>query len=637
MSLVNYSNLDFDQIRNNIKDYLRSNSNFTDYDFEGSNLSAIIDILAYNTYITSFNANMIANEVFIDSASLRENVVSLARNIGYIPKSKTAARAVVSFLVDLTTTREKYPLTLTLKKGPVCTSASSVNGQTYVFLIPDDITVPVVDGVAFFNEVTIYEGTLIETTFNVRSIDPNQRYILDNAGIDTNTINIFVRDSVNSNSGNKFQIVNNLFDAGRESNIAFLQEVEDQRYELLFGDGIFGRKLESGNNVEISYIVTSGSNSNGISNFTYIGRIFDNEESLINSGISLISVLSPSEYGEDIESVSFIKKYAPKTYSSQNRAVTPSDYESLIPRIYPEADLVTAYGGEELDPPQFGRVFLAIKPKFSQFVPDTIKLNLKKELKRYSVAGIVPEIVDMKLLYVEFASNVYYNRNKATSANIVKNEVFNSVIAYSQSSELNRYGARFKYSKFQRIIDDSNEAITSNITTIQIRRDLSPILNSTATYEICFGNEFQIIETSGFNIKSSGFEIDGVTGTCYLADIPFEDNTSIGEIVIFRVKSNITADVILRDVGVVDYIKGEINLNPINIISTQKFSGTTPIIEISAIPKSNDVISLQDLYLILDVNNSQINMIQDNIESGSDISGTTYIRSSSYFTGNLTR
>jgi hypothetical protein len=637
MSLVNYSNLDFDQIRNNIKDYLRSNSNFTDYDFEGSNLSTIIDVLAYNTYITSFNANMIANEVFIDSASLRENVVSLARNIGYVPRSKTASRSVVSFLVDLTTSREKYPITLTLKKGPVCTSSSSINGQTYVFLIPDDITVPVVDGVAFFEEITIYEGTLIETSFNVRSIDLTQRFILDNAGIDTNTINVFVRDNINSNSGNKFQIVNNLFNLDKRSNIAFLQEVEDERYELLFGDGIFGKKLENNNVIEVSYIVTSGNNANGISNFTYIGRIFDNDETLINTGISLISVLSPSDFGENIESVSFIKKYAPRVYSSQNRAVTPSDYESLIPRIYPEADLVTAYGGEELDPPQYGRVFLAIKPKFSQFVPDTIKLNLKRELKKYSVAGIIPEIVDMKLLYVEFISNVYYNRNRSLSSNVIKNEVFNSVISYSRSSELNRYGARFKYSKFQRIIDDSNEAITSNITTIQIRRDLAPILNSTATYEICFGNEFQIIESSGFNIKSSGFEIDGVTGICYFADIPFEDNTSIGEIVIFRLRSDLFADVILRDVGIVDYVKGEINLNPINIISTQKFSGSMPIIEISAIPKSNDVISLQDLYLILDINKSQINMVQDNIESGADISGTTYIRSSSYFTGNLIR
>lgn len=637
MSLVNYSNLDFDQIKDNIKDYLRANSNFSDYDYEGSNLSTIIDILAYNTYITSFNANMIANEVFIDSASLRENVVSLARNIGYVPRSKTASRAVISFLVDLTTSREKFPISLTLKKGPVCTSANSLNGQTYVFLIPDDITVPVVDGIAFFNDVTIYEGTLIETTFTVKSTDVNQRFILDNSGIDSGTINIFVRDNINSNSGNKFQIVDNLFDAGRESNIVFLQEVEDQRYELLFGDGIFGRKLETGNVVEVSYIVTTGSSANGISNFSYIGRIFDNEESLINSGISLISVSSIADFGEDIESVSFIKKYAPRLYSSQNRAVTPADYESLIPRIYPEADLVTVYGGEELDPPQYGRVFLAIKPKFSQFVPDTIKLNLKKELKKYSVAGIVPEIVDMKFLYVEFVSNVYYNKNRAISSNTVRNEVFNSVISYSKSSELNRYGARFKYSKFQRIVDDSNEAITSNITTIQIRRDLSPILNANATYEICFGNEFQIIEESGFNIKSSGFTIDGVTGTCYITDIPFEDNKSIGEIVIFRLKSSDTADVILRDVGIVDYIKGEINLNPINITSTSKVSGTTPIIEISAIPKSNDVISLQDLYLILDVNNSQINMVQDNIDSGADISGTTYIRSSSYFTGNLTR
>jgi hypothetical protein len=636
MSLVNYSNLDFDQIKDNIKDYLRANSNFTDYDFEGSNLSTIIDVLAYNTYITSFNANMVASEVFIDSATLRENVVALARNIGYLPRSKVSSRAVISFLVDFRNTGEKLPVTLTLKRGPVCTSSTSINGQTYVFLITDDITVPIVDGIAFFDNITVYEGTLIQNTFVVSSLDKNQRFILDNTGIDISTISIFVKDSQNSNSGNKFRTIDNLFEANSKANIVFVQEIEDQRYELIFGDGIFGKKLENNNVIEVAYITTAGIPANGVSNFTYIGRIFDNDDSIISNGISLIAVSTPAEFGEEIESVSSIRKYATRLYSSQNRALTPSDYESIIPTIFPEADLVTAYGGEEMDPPEYGKVFLAIKPKYSQFVSNTIKINLIKELRKYSVAGILPVIVDMKLLYVEFISNVYYNRNKSSSSNIVRNDIFNSAISYSKSSELNRYGARFKFSKFQKIIDDSNESITSNITTIQIRRDLAVVLNTPVTYEICFGNEFEILSSEATNIKSSGFSIDGINGVCYLTDIPSDDG-STGSIALFKLESSSKGIVVLRDVGFIDYVKGEIILNPINIISTEKKSGDSSIIEISVRPTSNDIIALQDLYLILDVNSSKINMIEDTIESGSDISGTTYIRSSSYSTGNITR
>jgi len=631
MSLVNYSNLDFDQIRNNIKDYLRSNSNFTDYDFEGSNLSMIIDVLAYNTYISSFNANMVANEVFIDSSTLRENVVSLARNIGYVPRSKTSSRVTITFLVDLTNATGTFPLTLTLKKGPVCTSAGSVNGQTFVFISPDDITVPVVNGTALFEDIKIYEGLLIDKKFKVDSFDINQRFILDNSGIDISTINIFVRDNEQTNSGNNFKIVDNLFEAKNNENIAFLQEIEDERYEIIFGDGVFGKKLEVNNVIEISYIVTTGSAANGITNFNYIGRIIDNQDAIVTSGISLISVREPSFFGQDIESVGSIKKYAPRAYSSQNRAVTLSDYETIISKIYPEAELVTTYGGEDLDPPEFGRVFIAIKPKFSQFVPISIKSNLIKQIRKFSVAGIVPVIVDLKILYIEFITNVYYNSNKVSSSNLVRNDVFNTIINYSKSSELNTYGSRFKYSKFQKIIDDSNEAITSNITTVQMRRDFKAELNTLASYEVCFGNQFQIVFQEGGNIKTSGFTVDGIGGVCYFTDQPNDE--VFGELILVRYESGAFVDIVLRDVGVVDYVKGEVIINPINIISTQKKTNDaipTDIIEISAIPLSNDIIALQDLYLSLDINQSQINMIPDNIESGSDISGTTYIVSSSY-------
>jgi hypothetical protein len=637
MALVNFTNLDFDQIKTSIRDYLRSNSNFTDYDFEGSNLSTIIDVLAYNTYISSYNANMISNEVFIDSATLRENVVSLARNIGYVPRSRTAARANISFFVD-TSSLTTNPITFTLKKGIVCTSSSSFGSESYTFAIPEDITVPIVNGIASFNNIDIYEGTFLISNFVVQ-MDENsytQKFILENANIDTSTISVTVKDTQASTSSRIFNLSESLFEVTSTSKVFFIQEIEDQRYELIFGDGIFGEKLENLNYIEASYIVTSGESGNGVSGFTFNGRILDNNNNLVSSGISLITTNTPSQLGKEIESVDSIKKYAPRIYSSYNRAVTAADYEALVPRIYPEAQSVSVFGGEELVPPQYGKVFITIKPVFGPFVPNTIKDNLKIQLRRYSVAGIVPEILDLKYLYIESDVTAYYNTNLAPTSDFVKTIIFNNINNYANSSELNQYGARFKYSKFQNIIDNSHESVTSNITKIQMRRDLRPKLNQFANYEICFGNSFHIKNTKGYNIKTSGFKILNNSDVLYFSDVP-NDNQLTGRIFLFKLLSETQPIVVNSNVGSIDYEKGEIILNSINIISTTKNSQGEPIIEVAAIPKSNDVIGLQDLYLQLDINNSSLNMLSDKISSGSDLSGTTYITTSSYTNGNLVR
>jgi hypothetical protein len=635
MALVNFTNLDFDQIRVSIKDYLRSNSNFTDYDFEGSTLSTLIDVLAYNTYITSYNANMVSNEVFIDSATLRENVVSLARNIGYVPKSRTSSRATISFFVD-TTGFSTNPTTLTIKKGVVCTSAASFGNTSYTFAIPADVTAPVVNGIALFENVQIYEGTFLTSNFTVDANNPNQKFILDNPNIDTSSISVLVRDTQSSTSSKKFILSDSLFEITSTSRVFFLQEIEDQRYELIFGDGIFGEKLESLNFIEVSYITTSGEDGNGISSFTFNGRIVDNNNNLVTTGVSLISTNTPSQGGNEIESISSIKNYAPRIYSAQNRAVTASDYEALIPKIYPETQSVSVFGGEDLDPPQYGKVFITIKPFYGPFVPNTIKDNLKNQLRKYSVAGIVPEILDIKYLYVETDITAYYNTNLAPSSDYVKTIISDNITNYANSSELNKYGARFKYSKFQNIVDNSHESVTSNITRIQIRRDLKPSLNQFADYEICFGNAFHIKNTNGYNIKSSGFKISGVSDTLYLSDIPNQDGVT-GSIFFFKLNSQTQPEVIKNSVGTINYSKGEILLNIVNIISTEKSIQGESIIEISAIPKSNDVIGLQDLYLQLDTNKTVLNMLSDEISSGADPSGTTYTTTSSYTNGILVR
>ena len=635
MALVNFTNLDFDQIKSSIREYLRANSNFTDYDFEGSNLSTLIDVLSYNTYISSYNANMISNEVFIDSATLRENVVSLARNIGYVPHSRAAAKANISFFVDATgfTTN---PLTLTLKSGVVSTSASSFGNQSFSFIIPQDITVPVVNQFALFENIDIYEGTFVVNNFTVDANNPNQKFILDNANIDISSINVFVRDTQSSTIRRNFRLSENLFEINSESRAFFIQEIEDQRYELIFGDGVFGKKLENLNYIEISYNVTNGESANGVSSFNFNGRIVDNNGRVVTNGISLLTTNSSSQNGREIESVESIKKYAPRRYSTQNRAVTATDYETIVPTLYPEAESISVFGGEDLNPPKFGRVFISIKPINGPFVSNQVKDNIEFSLRKYTVAGIVPEIIDLKYLYIETDTTAYYNSNSTSDPNYIKDLIFSNIKKYANSNELNKYGARFKYSKYLKIIDDSDIAVTSNITKIIMRRDLRVELNKFADYEICYGNEFHIKNINGYNIKSSGFKVAGINDTLYISDIP-DSNGILGSIFFFKLQSSTQPIIVKKNVGKIDYLKGEIRLYPVNINSTIKSSFDQSNIEISVVPKSNDVIGLQDLYLQLDINNSTLNMLSDEISSGSDLSGSTYKFTSSYTNGDLVR
>ena len=643
MTLKNFTNLDFDQIKQTLKDYLKNNSNFTDYDFEGSNLSTIIDVLAYNTYITSYNANMISNEVFIDSATLRENVVALARNIGYVPRSKKSSRASITFFADIGSI-SPTPASLILKKGPVASTGNQFGGQSFVFSIPEDKSVPVIDGLAIFEYLEVYEGTLLEQTFTYSSRNPFQKFILPNTGIDLDTLVVKVKPSASSTVSVKYQRHDNLFDndSGQvingNSNIFFLQEVESERYELIFGDDIFGKALQDGNVIEASYILTSGEDANGINSFSYSGRLTyvrNSVEISVTDGISLITNQLPSSGGEVIESVDSIRKYAPQIYATQNRALSANDYEILIPnKIYPETESISVFGGEDLVPPQFGKVFISIKPRNGDFVPNVIKQNIKRDLKKYAVAGIVPEILDLKYLFVETISNVYYNTNLAPNSAFVSSKIQRDVTKYAESSELNRYGSRFKYSKFQKVVDQSHESITSNITTVEMRRDLRLAISEVAEYAIDFGNKFHIKSMNGFNIRSSAFQVLNVNTNVYLFDTPRSDGKT-GQIGLFSLDSGTSNPVIVRrNIGVINYEKGRVTLDPINIVSG-KTKDNVEILEISATPESNDVIGLQDLYLQLD--SSIVNVIVDEISSGIDPSGSNYTVSTSYSNGNIIR
>ena len=626
MSFGQYVNLDFDQIKTSIKDYLKSNTNFTDYDFEGSNLSIIIDALAYNTYITSYNTNMAANECFLDSSTLRENVVALARNIGYVPRSRRSSRAKISFFISGIT----ETVTATIRAGVICNGAAA--NTSFIFSIPEDITVPVSNGVAIFNNIEIYEGSLITQNFTVNTALTNQRYILANSSIDTSTIRVKVKPSESSSSTVTYKQIDNIVGVTSTSSSYLLQEIEDERYELIFGDDVIAKKLSNDNYITVSYIITDGKSGNGAAQFSFIGNVVDQDGATIDaSNFSLVTTEENSRDGDDIESISSIKYYAPRIYSSQYRAVTSSDYESVLGYIYPNVESVTAYGGEEMNPPRFGKVFISVKPRNGDFLSDETKKELIQKLKSYAVAGIVPEFVDLKYLYVELKANPYYNTSLNDDPENLKTSVSNALTQYSRSIDVNKFGGRFKYSKAVSLIDSVDSSITSNISLVVIRRNLKAVLGQFAQYEVCYGNRFHTQESS-YNVVSTGFTIEGVTGTVYLADEVI--NREKGRIFFFTYTEGGTPNIVKKNAGTVDYMHGEVLIDTVNILST---TISNDVIEIQAIPHSNDVVGLRDLYVKFDMSNTTINMVPDLISSGENTSGSRFVHTHSYYMPTFTR
>ena len=629
MPFIKFTNLDFDQVKTSIKDYLRANSTFTDFDFEGSNFSVLIDTLAYNTYITAFNSNMVVNESFLDSATLRENVVSLAGNIGYLPRSRTASAAQISF--DVTTSVDTP--TLTLKAGIVC--VGSANDSTYTFAVPEDITANVVGGTASFSNIDVFQGIFLSKQFLYDgSLD--QRFILNNSFIDTSTLRVYISKS-QSERGIEYSLSENIFNVTDDSRIFFISEIQDEKYELRFGDGIIGKKLGEDNDgtyINVDYIITDGKDGNGASNFSFSGTLESANKQIIDPGTVTITTNQSSSNGGDIEPVDSIKYYAPKLYSSQYRAVTARDYESIIKQIYPNTESVSVVGGEQLDPPQFGTVQISIKPKNGSFISDFNKDQILSKIKQYSVSGINQKITDLKILYVELDSSVYYNYSLISSPNALKTSVTDSLQKYSKSLDLNKFGGRFRYSKVQQVIDNTDTSITSNITKIIIRRDLKAVLSTPVQYELCYGNRFHV-EPEGGNIKSTGFKIAGESSTVYLTDTPNTDETT-GILSLIKIVDG-SSVIVAKEVGTVDYLKGELIFGPLNIIETE-VSGN--VVEIQAFPESNDVVGLRDLYISLSISKSEINMIRDVIASGDEISGTRFVSdfyTSSYSNGSLIR
>ena len=640
MPFTQFTNLDFDQIKTEIKSYLRANSNFTDFDFEGSNFSVLIDTLAYNTYINAFNANLVVNESFLDAATVRENVVSLARNIGYVPRSSSSAKAHVTFSVPTSTTSQF----ITLKAGLV--AVGNYDNTSYRFSVPEDISAPVKNGFAQFGSatkpVTISQGTYLTRQYIVvGSVD--QRFILDNPNIDASSIVVNVKGPNETGLGREFHKVDNILNLDNTSEIFLIQEIQDERYEILFGDGYFGKKLENNSTITISYIVTDGASGNGPSVFDFQGNFTDESGNRVIPTDSIpITTVQKAMNGGNIEGVSSIKYFAPRLYAAQHRAVTARDYEAIIQQVYPSTESVAVIGGEELSPPQFGTVQISIKPKNGTYVSDFDKQNILNKLKQYAIAGINQKIVDLKVLYVEIDSSIYFNTTQVSNVDDLKTNVTSALATYSRDVDMNRFGGRFKYSKILQLIDRVDSAITSNITKVRIRRDMKVLTNQFAQYELCFGNMFHI-NPGGYNIKSTGFTIAGSNDTIYFTDVPNKnadgtlDGSGKGVLAAIKRTEQNNLQVAVKGVGTVDYMKGEILVNTINITST---IADNDIIEIQAFPESNDVVGLKDLYLSFNVSDSTINMVKDVIASGEDISGVSFTRdyyTSSYSNGDLER
>ena len=591
MPYAQIANLDFQDIKTVLKEYMRTQSDFTDYDFEGSVLSNLLDVLAYNTYYTAFNTNMAINELFIDSATLRDNVVSIARQLGYRPRSVTSATAYTNFQIDFPQGTTNTELILREGSGFV----ASFNNKIYQFVTPVDVKAQITNNVASFNDVLIREGTQVTNNFVVNSSNKSQRFILDNQNIDTTTIQVEIFPD-GSNFSEPYLLADNILDVTSTSKIFFLNEIEDQRYELIFGDGVIGKKLEDQSTVRVKYIVTSGAEANGIKTFVFAGIL---EDPLGNSPATFDITLGSSIAavgGEEIESIADIKFAAPRTFGTQNRAVIASDYAAIVRNIYPAVSDIITFGGEDQDPPEYGKVFISVKPKDSSFLTSLTKSQIVDELKKFSVASVEPVIIDPSILYVELNSKIYYNGNVTDlTQQQIRSIVIGNFQSYVERSDTEKFNGKFRYSKAVAVIDDSAKAINSNLTSVTLRKDFYPQLNSTFYYEICYQNAFDkdcdesVLSTTGFRVTEyPDFDV-------YLEDRD-------GKIVLYRLDTITGEKVVLdKEVGDIDYEKGELKMYNLTIIKGSFFDNR---ISVRVKPLSNDIKASREVYLDVDVANS---------------------------------
>jgi hypothetical protein len=614
MAFNTVTNLDFDNIKQSLKAYLRASDTFSDYNFEGSVLSQLIDVLSYNTYYSALNANLIANEVFFDSASIRENVVSLASLIGYTPRSSKSSLATISMDVPVSPQIGSF----TLKKGESFIG-SNQNGS-YVFSTLDDVTREAfvdVDGIrkVRFSDINIYQGNLLSIVYPIDT-STRQSIIIPSANADVDLLTVIVNED-NVNVPLTYKKAESITGLTSTDKIYWIQENKNEQFELFFGDDTFGRKLKNNDIVTIEYIVNNQDEANKCSLFEFTGVFTFNGQNFENV-TPTITVTNPSSGGALPQSITSIKYLAPRSYSAQQRAVTVRDYETLVTQLYPNLEALSIYGGEDASPPQYGKVFIAAKPFGADKMTTTAKMNLTKAIREYTILSVIPEVIDPSYIFLEVDSYVYYNNNKSRRTPQQIAEVSRIVIQkFGEENDLDRFNGKFKYSKLVSEIDSTDPGITSNITKIRIKKNMPVLSNVFASYEICYGNRI----SDGTDLISSGFKITGEDTT----NVYYFEKYGVSGLAIFKI---LGGEKIYwsKNAGTIDYEKGEININAININSVV---GNLENISFSVIPKSNDIIALRDLYISIKPEDVKVTTILDTISSANRTSGVGQIPVSS--------
>ena len=623
MALTQVNSLEFNEIKSQLKAYLKGQAEFSDYDFEGSSLSTLLDVLAYNSYYSAINANLAINENFLDTAVLRENVVKLAKLIGYTPRSARSARAtftvVVQTIYGTGSNGRGYPESVQINKG-VFTSFTGEGGTNYIFSIPKDLIVSVntLDGKATFNDVLAYEGIFITDTF-VKTESERQRFVLGNLNADTSAMTVEVSRGTITDA---YLQATDITSVSNISKVFFLEESESKKQELVFGDGILGEALVNGDVIEARYPTSIGAAPNGLTGFSFAGTVKDSRNAPITSGISLTLDIPP-DGGAQPETIDSIKYAAPKFYSSFGRAVTTKDYEVIIPQIYPNVQSIVAFGGEEADPPEYGKVIVVIKPKNADRLSISEKDAVAKKIRSYSVGAVEPKIMDPSVVYIDLATYVYFNPNNTRrSQEDIKQIIYRTLETVNSSAEFNKFGGKFKYSKVGKVIDEAEPSITSNITKVKMRKNVTISLNQRFNYKICFGNrinaqlESPTLETNGFK------RADGGNQVYYLND------DGLGTIRLYYVTQDGSKQYIGGNWGNIDYHMGEVTIN--DLVITEVVNSADNLIQFSVTPESNDIVSLRETYLTLGIDNLVVNVIDDEISSGSNTSGTGVVPESSY-------
>ena len=605
------SDLDFDEIKLNLKSFLQDQPEFSDYNFEGSGFSVLLDTLAYNTHYLGFNANMVANEMYLDSADIRKNVVSLAKMLGYTPSSSKSPTAVVDITLNNAT-----GASVTMDKGT--SFSATIDNTDYNFVTNEDIAMSPADGVYKFSNVTLYEGTLVNFKYTVDSTDVDQRFIIPNVNADTSTLKVIVQTSISDTTQEVYTLATGLKSLDNTSKAYFLSETDTGKFEVYFGDGILGKKLADGNIVTLEYIVSNLEDANGTANFTPKGSV---------GGFSDVTVVTKSaaQGGSVPETKESIRFNAPLQYTSQDRAVTTTDYETLVRSIYPNATSISAWGGEDDETPVYGVVKIAVKGQSGVPLTNATKLDIVTKLKTYNVASVRPEIVDPIITSIILVVNAKYDKKStAKTADTLKSEIVDAITDYNTNT-LTAFDGVFRYSKLMGIIDNVDNSILSNITTVKVRKTFTPTLSSSTKYDIYFRNAIYNPHSGHESVlSSSGFKISGNNNEMFL------DDDGMGNVRLYYLVSGIKT-VQNATQGTIDYTTGQITINSLDVASISNIRGSaSSVIEVTVSPNSNDVVPVRDQILEIDIENSIVNVSEDTFVGGSSEAGVGYTTSSSY-------